>query len=92
MGVDKRILEKSGAWYSYKGERLGQGREAVRDFLKTNPSIAKEIEAKIRETAGVPGKGSDKRAEPADVKSEKVDRKSESRHEDKRGHSARVTT
>ena len=46
MGVEKRVVEKAGAWYSYKGERLGQGREAVRDFLKTNPSIAKEIEAK----------------------------------------------
>ena len=41
IGVEKRVVEKAGAWYSYKGERLGQGREAVRDFLKTNPAIAK---------------------------------------------------
>jgi recombination protein RecA len=92
LGVDKRIMEKSGAWYSYKGERLGQGREAVRDFLKTNPSIAKEIEARIREAAGVAVRGQEKRAESMEPKSEKGERKSESRHEDKRGHSARVTT
>jgi recombination protein RecA len=92
LGVDKRILEKSGAWYSYKGERLGQGREAVRDFLKTNPSIAKEIEAKIREAAGVAVRGAEKRAEPAEAKNDKAERKSDSRHEDKRGHGARVTT
>jgi recombination protein RecA len=57
VGVEKRVLEKSGAWYSYKGERLGQGREAVRDFLKSNPLIANEIEARLRELAGVPGRG-----------------------------------
>jgi recombination protein RecA len=53
LGVDKRVLEKSGAWYSYKGDRLGQGREAVRDFLKTNTALAKEIEARLREAAGI---------------------------------------
>ncbi len=56
LGVEKRVVEKSGAWYSYKGERLGQGREQVRDMLKNNPAIAKEIEAKVRETAGLGGK------------------------------------
>jgi recombination protein RecA len=53
LGVDKKVLDKSGAWYSYKGERLGQGREAVRDFLKTNGALAKEIEGRVREAAGV---------------------------------------
>jgi recombination protein RecA len=57
LGVDKKVLEKSGAWYSYKGERLGQGREAVRDFLKNNPAIAKEIEGRLREIGGVPARG-----------------------------------
>jgi recombination protein RecA len=66
LGVDKRVLEKSGAWYSYKGERLGQGREAVRDFLKTNPAIAKEIETRLRELAGTPVRPGDKRAEHAE--------------------------
>jgi recombination protein RecA len=53
LGVEKRVLEKSGAWYSYKGERLGQGREAVRDHLKTNQAVAKEIEARLRDIAGI---------------------------------------
>src|SRR5919109_425368 len=60
LGVDKRVLEKSGAWYSYKGERLGQGREAVRDFLKSNPTIAKEIEGRLRELAAIPPRAGEK--------------------------------
>ena len=43
LGVDRKVLEKSGAWYSYHGERLGQGRDAVRDFLVTNQPLAREI-------------------------------------------------
>jgi recombination protein RecA len=66
LGVDKKVLEKSGAWYSYKGERLGQGREAVRDFLKSNATIAREIEARLREIAGVPPRG-ERRAEARDI-------------------------
>lgn len=42
------IIEKSGAWYSYNGQKIGQGKENVRIFLKENPAIADEIEAKIR--------------------------------------------
>jgi len=49
LGVDKGIIEKSGAWYSYAGSRIGQGRENVKEFLKNNPDTAKEIEAKITE-------------------------------------------
>jgi recombination protein RecA len=63
LGVDRKVLEKSGAWYSYKGERLGQGREAVRDMFETNQPLAKEIEAKLRELAGVPAQVAVKRAE-----------------------------
>ena len=44
------IINKSGAWYSYGEVRLGQGKEKVKDFLRENPEIAKEIEAKIRAT------------------------------------------
>ncbi len=61
LGVDKRVLDKSGAWYSYKGDRLGQGRDAVRDHLKANQSVAKEIEARIRDLAGMPGRTAEKR-------------------------------
>ncbi len=49
MGTDLEIITKSGAWYSYGEHRLGQGRENVKEFLKENPAIADEIEAKIRE-------------------------------------------
>ena len=49
IGVDRKIVDKSGAWFSYGGERIGQGREAVRDYLKTHPAMAREIETKIRE-------------------------------------------
>ncbi len=53
LGVDRKIVDKAGAWYSYKEERLGQGREAVKTFLKTNPDIAQHIEQQIREAAGL---------------------------------------
>lgn len=48
IGVTLNILEKSGAWYSYNGQRLGQGREVVKKFLEENPKVSQEIEAKIR--------------------------------------------
>lgn len=48
MGVEADIIEKSGAWYSYKGEKIGQGRDNSRDFLKANPELSKEIEGLIR--------------------------------------------
>ena len=51
LGVEKRIVDRSGAWYSYKGERIGQGRDAAREFLKTHPDFATEIENCIREAA-----------------------------------------
>lgn len=57
LGVENKIVDKSGAWYSYKGEKIGQGKDNVREFLRTHPEMAQEIEAKIRETLGVPGAG-----------------------------------
>jgi recombination protein RecA len=48
IGVQNGIVEKSGAWYSYKGARIGQGKDNVRNFLKENPEISKEIEVMIR--------------------------------------------
>ncbi|OGA06889.1 MAG: recombinase RecA [Betaproteobacteria bacterium RIFCSPHIGHO2_12_FULL_69_13] len=53
IGVNLGVLEKSGAWYIYNGDRLGQGKDNSRDFLKENPALAREIELKIREKAGV---------------------------------------
>jgi recombination protein RecA len=54
MGVDAKMIEKSGAWYSYGTERIGQGKENARQWLKDNPNAAKELEAKLREKF-VPG-------------------------------------
>jgi recombination protein RecA len=54
LGVNYGVVEKSGAWYGYKGDRLGQGRDNARDFLKENPVLAAEIDARVREEAGVP--------------------------------------
>jgi recombination protein RecA len=53
LGVKAGIVEKSGAWFSYNSQRLGQGRENVKQFLKENPAIANEIELAIRQNAGV---------------------------------------
>ena len=55
MGVTHRIIEKSGAWYAYKGEKIGQGKDNTREFLKENPEMAAEIEARIREAVGIAG-------------------------------------
>jgi recombination protein RecA len=49
MGVDNKLVEKSGAWYSCMGERIGQGKENARQYLKDNPSMAAQLEAKLRE-------------------------------------------
>ena len=49
MGVEHKLVDKSGAWYSYNGDRIGQGKDKVRTFLKENPDIAKEIDGKLRE-------------------------------------------
>src|SRR5213596_817387 len=53
MGDNHRIVEKSGAWYAYKGEKIGQGKDNTREFLKENPAVAQEIEQKIREAVGI---------------------------------------
>ena len=68
MAAEHNVVEKLGAWYSYNGERIGQGRENARDFLKANPAIADEIEAKLRtKLAGKP------QAEPMPVTAGAVD-------------------
>lgn len=53
LGVEDEIVNKSGAWYTYEGERLGQGREAAKEFLRTNPDLRDEIESRVREAAGL---------------------------------------
>lgn len=53
LGVDSNVVEKSGAWFSYKGEKIGQGREKSKEFLRDNPKISHEIESVIRNNAGL---------------------------------------
>jgi recombination protein RecA len=53
LGVKANVVEKSGAWFSYDSQRLGQGRENAKAFLKDNPEIAADIEAKVRQNAGL---------------------------------------
>jgi recombination protein RecA len=57
MGVLHRIVDKSGAWYAYNGEKIGQGKDNAREFLRENPDIAVDIENRIRETVGVSARG-----------------------------------
>ena len=52
LGVVHRIVEKSGAWYAYQGEKIGQGKDNAREFLKEHPATATEIERRIREVVG----------------------------------------
>ena len=54
LGSEAKIVEKSGAWYSYNGERIGQGKDNARTYLKERPELAHEIENKVREHLGVP--------------------------------------
>ena len=54
LGVNHKLIEKSGSWYSYNGDKIGQGKDNAREFLKANPAIAQEIEARIRAAVNVP--------------------------------------
>jgi recombination protein RecA len=55
LGVEHKIVDKSGAWYSYKGDRIGQGKDNTRNWLRENPAVAQEIETRVREALGVKG-------------------------------------
>jgi recombination protein RecA len=64
LAVDKKLVEKSGAWFSYKGERLGQGRENAKVFIKEHPEIGQALDSKLREMMGLVRPA----AAPADAK------------------------
>jgi recombination protein RecA len=53
LGVDLDVIDKSGSWFSYNGNRLGQGRDAVKDLIKDNPELMEELEAKIKDKVKV---------------------------------------
>jgi len=67
LGVQQGLVEKSGAWYSYGGKRIGQGKDNVRLYLKEHPEIAQEIETQIRAKALPPRNASAEREEAAEV-------------------------
>ena len=62
-GVEAGIVDKSGAWYSYNGERIGQGRENVKNFLKDNPDIFEALNTQVRESLGIIKKAAEEEAE-----------------------------
>ncbi len=65
LGVVAKVVEKSGSWYAYQGEKIGQGKDNAREFLRENPDIAHEIENKVRESLGVPLLAGSESAKPA---------------------------
>ena len=65
LGVVHKLVDKSGSWYAYNGEKIGQGKDNVREFLKNNPKIAEEIEGKVRAAVNVPLQQRAKADEPA---------------------------
>ena len=78
MGVNAKIIDKSGAWYAYNGEKIGQGRDNAREFLRENPSLSREIENKVRESLGIPLLAADAGSTPEKpqkaAKAEKADK------------------
>ena len=71
IGVDKGMVEKSGAWFSYNGERLGQGRDNAKTFLNENPEVAGELERRLREALGMPVEGESEGGEDGESEEEK---------------------
>src|SRR5438876_8928678 len=68
LAVAQRVIDKSGAWFSYKGERLGQGRENSKQTLKDNPEVLKRIENDVKRALGLPVREETAEAAPAEQK------------------------
>lgn len=62
LGVAHKFIDKAGAWYAYNGEKIGQGKDNAREYLKEHPEIAQEIEAKVRDAVGVPNPSAESEA------------------------------
>ena len=71
VGVETGIIEKSGSWYSHGGERIGQGRENVKRFLKENPDLFESMYLKVRETLGLSDAEKDQTPEEEPEKNKK---------------------
>ena len=65
LAVEDDIVEKSGAWFAYKGEKIGQGRENAKQYLEENPSVMEEIEAQVRDARGIGADGAAKKNDEA---------------------------
>jgi recombination protein RecA len=65
LGVEHKIVDKSGAWYAYQGDKIGQGKDNSREFLRNNPALAREIENKVRTAVGLPAMAAAAPAAPA---------------------------
>jgi recombination protein RecA len=77
LGVDHRIIEKSGAWYTFDGERMGQGRENARQFMKDHPDVRTEVDSRLRQGLGLPvlERADKAKADKADVVVQMPDKK-----------------
>src|SRR5690606_21040386 len=67
LGVEAGFIRKAGAWYTYEGDQLGQGKENARNFLRDNPDLADEIDKRIRERLGIGARVDDPAGDPAAV-------------------------
>ncbi|HEU4770263.1 MAG TPA: recombinase RecA, partial [Pyrinomonadaceae bacterium] len=65
LATAQRVVEKSGAWFSYKGERLGQGRENAKTALRENPEVLKRIDREVKVKLGIPVREADAKAATA---------------------------
>ena len=72
MAVDKDIVDKAGSWYSYKEDRIGQGRENAKQYLEDHPDIYNEIMTQVREAYGIDAKSLEEKEDPAKIK-EKIE-------------------
>ena len=81
LATDLGIVDKAGAWYSYRGERLGQGREQSVEFLKNNIKVADDLESRIRQHFGLPHSGKDTPAKPAVADAKTAESALESAHD-----------
>ncbi len=86
LGVQHKLVEKAGAWYAYKGEKIGQGKDNAREYLREHPDVAREIENKVREAVGVallepvvkaPAKASESVSDKAGAKAAKAGKAAE---------------
>ena len=67
VGVDLGLIKKSGAWYTYDGEQLGQGRENAKNFLSENPELMVEISERVRKQLGIGEKGDEPEGDDLDI-------------------------